>query len=154
LLAVLTLLAAASFNLGMLVMVLSLFCAAPLVVLWVMIALVEKNEDALVSSVLYLGALLLMLPVGYCTLGLQHHFLDLRMQPLITALDAHQQAHGRYPAALEELELPLPSCSALGVLGTRPMYHQHEGSYSVTCMTFGFNHHTYRPAKRRWENWD
>ena len=153
-LGVLTLLAISSFNLAMMIMVLSLFIAAPLVLLWVVVALFQKDERGLVSSVLYLGALLAMLPVGYCALRLQHWVLDLRMEPLIAAIEAHREAHGSYPEKLEHLALSPPSCGAAGVVGMPPIYLAREGSYSITCMTFGFNHHTYRPAKRRWEDWD
>lgn len=154
LLAVLTLLASVSFNLAMMIMVLALVFGAPLVVIWIIVTLFQKDENGLVQSVLYLGVLLAMLPVGYCTLRIQHYFLDMRLEPLIAAIEAHHKANGRYPATLDDLELSPPSCSAVGGLGMRPMYTQSEGSYSLTCMTFGFNHRTYRPAQRRWENWD
>ncbi len=148
-----TAVAAVSFNFAMMIAVIALFFAA-LALLWVFAGLFRRDPRELARRALYLLALLAMTPIGLTTLVIQHAVLDLRMRPLVSAIEAHRRSTGEYPTKLDELDLSAPSCNAIGGLGLGPHYFTREDSYSMTCMTFGFNHHSYRSDKRRWENWD
>jgi hypothetical protein len=148
-----TAVAAVSFNLAMMIAVFALLFAA-LTLLWVVAGLFRGDPRELARRVLYMLVLVAMAPIGLAVLIVQHRILDVRMAPLVTAIEAHRRQTGHYPTTLDELPLSPPSCNAIGGLGLRPHYFTREGSYSIMCMTFGFNHHSYHPERQRWENWD
>jgi 4-amino-4-deoxy-L-arabinose transferase-like glycosyltransferase len=67
--------------------------------------------------------------------------------PLIAKVEQHKLAHGAYPESLDGI-------------GTEPCgrggynFHAKQGIYCITCMTYGFNHHSYCSDRPYWHDWD
>jgi hypothetical protein len=102
-----------------------------------------------------IGAVLLGLAPASCSV--QSRLLESRLQPVIVALEAYRDVNGGYPSALDAL-VPdymesLPTCPNFGVT-----YFTREEAgitrFLLTCVTFGFNKHTYFSATRSWKDWD
>lgn len=77
--------------------------------------------------------------------------LERKLAPLVTALEAHHSEKGSYPEQAEALvpgfRKNLPWCH----------YSRHETGpegFSLTCVTFGFNKHTYNSVTKTWQDWD
>jgi hypothetical protein len=81
--------------------------------------------------------------------------IDRRFQPVIERLEAYKAANGTYPKSLNEIMNHPPQCVGLTV----PLsYHRSDSgdSYSILCMTLGFNHHEYfsKSPDHQWKDWD
>jgi hypothetical protein len=106
-------------------------------------------------GLMVIGAILLVsAPVSS---SIQTRLLELRLQPVITALKTYRESNGSYPDSLNKL-IPdylqsVPSCP-----NHRIAFFTREeadtAQFSLTCVTFGFNKHTYDSAARTWKDWD
>jgi hypothetical protein len=102
-----------------------------------------------------IGAVLLVLAPVSCSV--QSRLLEFRLQPVIVALEAYRDVNGSYPGAIDTL-VPeyldiLPTCPNVGIL----YFPRDEGgitTFALTCVTFGFNKHTYNSATGAWQDWD
>ena len=99
----------------------------------------------------YSGCALLVVsgPIG---LGLAENRVAVAVKPLMEQLDKYREGTHQYPASLVQLGLArIPKCPG----NPMPvMYHLKERGYTLTCITFGFNHHTYESWTGKWRNWD
>lgn len=102
-----------------------------------------------------IGAVLLVSAPVSCSI--QSRLLELRLQPVIAALKTYRESNGSYPDSLDEL-VPdylesVPSCPNRKVVSfTRE--EADTAQFSLTCVTFGFNKHTYDSATGAWKDWD
>jgi hypothetical protein len=102
-----------------------------------------------------IGAVLLVLAPVSCSL--QSQLLEGRLQPILVALQAYRDVKGRYPGALDAL-VPeymesIPTCLNHRILyftGKEPGTPQ----FALTCVTFGYNKHTYYSSTGSWKDWD
>ncbi len=106
-------------------------------------------------GMMLIGAVLLGLAPASCSV--QSRLLESRLQPVIVGLEAYRDVNGSYPSALDAL-VPdymesLPTCPNFGVT-----YFTREEAgttrFLLTCVTFGFNKHTYFSATGLWKDWD
>jgi len=106
-------------------------------------------------GLMLIGAVLLGLSPVSCSV--QSRLLEGRLQPVIVALEAYRGVNGSYPNALDAL-VPdhmesLPTCPNFGIT-----YFTREEAgitrFLLTCVTFGFNKHTYFSATGLWKDWD
>ncbi len=106
-------------------------------------------------GLMLIGVVLLGLAPVSCSV--QSRLLESRLQPAIVALEAYRDVNGSYPSALDAL-VPdymesLPTCPNFGVT-----YFTREEAgttrFLLTCVTFGFNKHTYFSATGLWMDWD
>ncbi len=154
--AVLVILSAVGFNAAMLVG----FVAVPLA-LSAFISSARKWDGYTRASTRWRVALIL---IGVVLVGLapvscsvQSRLLEVRLQPVIVALEAYRDVNSSYPSAMDAL-VPdymesLPSCPNFGIT-----YFTREEAgtkrFLLTCVTFGFNKHTYFSATGLWKDWD
>ncbi len=154
--AVLALISAVGFNAAMIVG----YVAVPLALL-AFVSAVRKWDGYTRASTYWrvglmaIGAVLLVLAPVSCSL--QSRLLDVRLQPIIVALDAYRDVNGSYPRAIDAL-VPgymesIPTCPNNRILYFGP---EEAGTtkFALTCVTFGFNKHTYDSARGSWEDWD
>ena len=97
-----------------------------------------------------------------------HQRIDRNFQPFINGLEAYKTNHGEYPKGINRLSTrldnealyqitdPLPKCGILINFPPYPYYYlRHDkDAFSILCMTYGFNHHTYSSKSKRWDDWD
>jgi hypothetical protein len=89
----------------------------------------------------------------YCIHQIDNH----RFQPVIEQLETYKTAHGEYPKQLHDMMQNPPSCFGLMAMPPSELaYYRSEkdGHYCITCMTFGFNHHSYCTGSTKWADWD
>ncbi len=154
--AVLVLISAVGFNAAMLVG----FVAIPLA-LHAFVSAVRKWDGYSRTNtrwrvgLIIIGAVLLVLAPVSCSV--QSRLLEVRLEPIIVALEAYRDANGSYPGAIDalvpEYMQSMPTCPNFGVL----YFPADEGgtkSFALTCVTFGFNKHTYNSATGSWKDWD
>lgn len=87
-----------------------------------------------------------------------HHIvrLEARIQPTITALEAYRAENGAYPEVTRgEIGggIELANCHRR----QRAHYFRHAADarrFSITCVTFAFNKHTYDSNQGAWTDWD
>ena len=154
--AVLVFISAVGFNASMFVG----FVAVPLA-LYAFVSAVRKWDGYTRAStrwrvgLMVIGAALLALAPVSCSV--QSRLLEDRLQPIIIALEAYRDANGSYPGAIDAL-IPeyiesIPTCPNLGIA-----YFTREEAgtttFVLTCVTFGFNKHTYFSATGSWKDWD
>jgi hypothetical protein len=107
------------------------------------------------TGLLAIGAILLV--SGPVSCSIQTRLLELRLQPVIAALKTYRNSNGIYPGSLDEL-VPdylqsVPSCPKHKlVFFTRNKADTTQ--FGLTCVTFGFNKHTYDSATGAWKDWD
>jgi hypothetical protein len=102
-----------------------------------------------------IGAVLLVLAPVSCSV--QSRLLEDRLQPIIVALEAYRDVNGSYPRALDGL-VPdymesVPTCPNHKIV----YFADKEAGtplFALTCVTFGFNKHTYSAATGSWKDWD
>ena len=90
-----------------------------------------------------------------------HWYIDRRFQPLIEKIKIYKLEHGDYPKNLDAI-LPtlsyVPKCGVFWGMIPAPNYYFYDPKnnrpYDITCMTYGFNHHTYNPITHNWSNGD
>ena len=153
---VLVLISAAGFNAAMLVF----FVAVPMA-LHAFVSAARKWDGYTRAStrwrvgLMVIGAVLLVLaPVS---ISVQSRLLEVRLQPIIVALEAYRDVSGSYPGAIDvlvpEYMESIPNCPNLGV---RYYPRDEDGTitFALTCTTFGFNKHTYFSATGLWKDWD
>lgn len=72
--------------------------------------------------------------------------------PIITALEQYKVKCGNYPEKLESVASPQCSACTSGKFyySSRDKREQ----YRLTCVTFGFNKHTYQSETQKWTDWD
>ena len=73
-------------------------------------------------------------------------------EPIISALEQYRLKNGFYPEKLEAVASPQCSACTSGKFyySSRDKREQ----YRLTCVTFGFNKHTYQSENRKWIDWD
>jgi len=153
---VLVLISAGGFNAAMLVG----FVAVPLA-LHAFISAARKWDGYTRAStrwrvgLMVIGAVLLVLaPVS---ISVQSRLLEVRLQPIIVALEAYRDVSGSYPGAIDVL-VPeyMESIPNWPNLGVRYYPRDEDGTitFALTCTTFGFNKHTYFSATGLWKDWD
>ncbi len=99
-------------------------------------------------GLMVIGAILLV--SGPVSCSVQSRLLELRLQPVIAALKTYRESNGSYPGSLDEL---VPSCpNHKVVFFTRK--EAYTAQFELTCVTFGFNKHTYDSATSAWKDWD
>ena len=102
-----------------------------------------------------IGAVLLVLAPVSCSV--QSRLLEVRLQPIIVALEAYRDVNGSYPGAIDvlvpEYMESIPTCPNFGV---RYYPRDEDGTitFALTCTTFGFNKHTYFSGTGLWKDWD
>jgi len=106
-------------------------------------------------ALMIIGAILLV--SGPISCSVQSRLLELRLQPVIAALKTYRDSNDSYPGSLDEL-VPdhlksVPSCPNRKIASfTRK--EADTTQFELTCVTFGFNKHTYNPAAGVWKDWD
>ncbi len=106
-------------------------------------------------GLMVIGAILLVSEPVSCSV--QSRLLELRLQPVIAALETYRDINDSYPGSLNEL-IPdhlqsVPSCPKHKlVFFTRNKADTTQ--FGLTCVTFGFNKHTYDSATGAWKDWD
>ncbi|MCI5207896.1 MAG: hypothetical protein D3910_03705 [Candidatus Electrothrix sp. ATG2] len=136
------------------------FIAAPLALLAFVSAAKKwggytRQSMHLRAGLLIIGAILLV--SGPVSCSIQTRLLELRLQPVIAALKTYHESNGSYPGSLDEL-VPdylqsVPSCPKHKlVFFTRNKADTTQ--FGLSCVTFGFNKHTYDSATGAWKDWD
>lgn len=82
--------------------------------------------------------------------------LESKLAPLVAALERYRVDNGNYPERLDSL-VPtylrmLPTCPGRPVSYSRPIGAT--PSFDLTCVTFGFNKHSYDSFTAKWKDWD
>ena len=107
-----------------------------------------------VGLILICAVLLVLAPVS-CSV--QSRLLEDRLQPIIVALEAYRDVNGSYPSGIDAL-VPdymesVPTCP-----NNRITYFPGEEAgtplFALTCITFGYNNHTYYSVTGLWKDWD
>ena len=99
----------------------------------------------------------ILLVSGPVSCSIQTRLLELRLQPVIAALKTYRENNGSYPGSLDDL-VPdylqsVPSCpNRRIILFTRKEVGT--AQFELTCVTFGFNKHSYDSATGVWKDWD
>lgn len=112
-----------------------------------------------------------------------NHKISRDFAPLIAKLEAYKTEHGEYPKTQEAFASLVPQLPKCGIVPFSYGYHNSDGKvyicsgeqnphclapqdpnaglgpnagvfYSLTCMTYGFNHHTYSSGSRKWSDHD
>lgn len=97
-------------------------------------------------------ALMALMALGYRSLN---EDMDQRTSMAITAIERYQVDRGKYPESLSQL-VPLylsevPRCTRK----QRLHYNNKEnGSFGITCRTYGFMNHSYDSETKQWRDWD
>ncbi len=106
-------------------------------------------------GLMVIGAFLLVLAPVSCSV--QSRLLEFRLQPVIVALEAYRDVHGSYPGAIDavvpEYLETIPTCPNLGIFYS-PRDEGGITTFALTCVTFGFNKHTYSSYTGAWQDWD
>jgi hypothetical protein len=106
-------------------------------------------------GLMVIGAVLLVLAPVSCSV--QSRRLEVRLQPIIVALEAYRDVNGSYPGAIDvlvpEYMESIPTCPNFGVR-YYPRDEDGTTTFALTCTTFGFNKHTYFSATGSWKDWD
>ncbi len=153
---VLVFISAVGFNAAMLVG----FVAVPLA-LHAFVSAARKSDGYTRAStrwragLMVIGAVLLVLAPVSCSV--QSRLLEVRLQPIIVALEAYRDVNGSYPGAIDvlvpEYMESIPTCPNFGVLYF-PRDEDGTTTFALTCVTFGINKHTYFSATGSWKDWD
>ncbi|MBL8524786.1 MAG: hypothetical protein JNN20_13930 [Betaproteobacteria bacterium] len=101
------------------------------------------------------GSVMALTVSGPASCSLHTRRTETALQPLIEALEQHRVQTGHYPKKL--VELKSPQYSGCRGVGDRPAYYSSASAgeqFSLTCVTFGMNKHTYESETRRWKDWD
>jgi len=113
----------------------------------------KQKRETQMKFVAYGSCLLLLVSgPGGCAIGTYR--VEKAAEPIIKALEQYRLKHGLYPKK-EEIELLLATnpCPSLD----RKFYYaplKDGGDFDLTCVTFGFNKHSYQGSRKRWEDWD
>ncbi len=126
----------------------------PISLVWLIRMLIDgKHRSVGLCAVAYGGAVLI-LASGPAGLVLQNWRAEIGTAPAIVALEKFHNSNGRYPDKLDELK----EASAATCGGVRNKVHYAPDSersrFTITCVTFGMNHHSYDSESKRWRNWD
>ncbi|MBL8521981.1 MAG: hypothetical protein JNK75_15090 [Betaproteobacteria bacterium] len=127
----------------------------PFALIWlVRIAFVQRTRP-MTPRLLGGACALVLLVAGPASCTLHVSSLERRMQEIIIALDAHRQKTGTYPKRLLEL-VPPPNARCDRSSTRQVSYHTRNGDteFSLTCVTFGMNKHTFDSVTRKWTDWD
>ncbi|MCI5125484.1 MAG: hypothetical protein D3925_13665 [Candidatus Electrothrix sp. AR5] len=128
------------------------FVAAPLALVTFVSA--AKKWDGYTRKMV-IGAILLA--SGPVSCSIQSRLLELRLQPVIPVLKTYRDSNDSYLDLLDKL-VPdhlesVPSCPNRRIISfTRK--EADTAQFSLTCVTFGFNKHTYDSATGAWKDWD
>ena len=108
------------------------------------------------AGLMAIGAILLVSAPVSCSI--QSRLLELRLQPVITALKAYRDINDRYPQSLDELVPDYLTSAVPTCPNRRPISFSQNNAetaqFELTCVTFGFNKHTYDSAAGAWKDWD
>lgn len=112
-----------------------------------------QKRDMKMKIVAYGGCILLFVSgPGGCAINTYR--VEKAAEPIIQALEQLRNKNGIYPKK-EEVE-PLLLSKSYPCTGGRFYYLQlQEGAdYDLTCVTFGFNKHSYQRSRKQWKDWD
>jgi len=106
---------------------------------------------------LILLAMTLLLAVNLAECRTRTWLLERHLAPVISGLEAYRKAKGFYPdrvdAIVPEFLQGMPRCSE-----HRPVLYlknrKGPDGFDLTCVTFGFNKHSYDSVAGAWRDWD
>jgi hypothetical protein len=102
------------------------------------------------------AACVVLIGLNATSLRYQTARLERRLEPVIHALGEHRRATGAFPHTLRALVprhlTTVPGCSGWPEMSV--IYTADADRYSLTCLTWGFNHHSYDSQTGRWRDWD
>jgi len=113
----------------------------------------KQKRDLQMRFIAYGGGLLLLVSgPGGCAIGT--HRVEVAAEPIIKSVEQHRLSHGQYPTE-QEVE-PVLASNPSPSLDRKFHYVSLKGGtdYHLTCVTYGFNKHSYQGASKQWVDWD
>ncbi|MBL8514625.1 MAG: hypothetical protein JNJ55_11600 [Betaproteobacteria bacterium] len=127
----------------------------PGALIWIFrIVVVHRHRPQAAKRLSIFGAFVLF-AVGPASCTIQTRLLEHRLEAVIAALESHRSTHGQYPKSLKELRPPLDAdCSPRFPRPANYFASNGNTEFSLTCVNYGMNKHTYSSVTRKWRDWD
>jgi hypothetical protein len=121
-------------------------------ILWVKRLRDKQKRTAQMRFVTY-GSLLLLTVSGPAGCAYVHQKAEATAAPAIQKVVQYHQENGKYPAGLNVVGYTEPLKCPNGMKYGYSVSDEGD-RFVMTCVTFGFNKHSYFSDKRQWINWD
>lgn len=127
----------------------------PGALIWIFrIVVVHRHRPQAAKTLSIFGAFVLF-AVGPASCTIHTRLLEHRLEAVIAALESHRSAHGQFPKSLKELSPQVDTaCSSRSPRQVHYSTSNGNTEFSLMCVNYGMNKHSYSSVTRKWKGWD